>query len=692
MTAGESWVEITPTSGSEVGIVQTIEADIEAPVRWDGEPNRYIVCTGGPDLAVQCDTRYLEPADPLPVSTDDGLPVAGRVWVGDKPAAAATVTVFPEELEARRPFVLPLFFQKDTGLVRAVRSDPEGKFRLPTLAPGRYQMELTTASGRRQLSDPFAIPSRHAREEEQDDQIEAMLDLGDLRLPVGLTMQVSVLTPNGQPIEKARLIANQGTGVQDRISFFGATDAQGLGLLREIQPDAPVQVRCEARGFTPHQERFPVPPDSVLCVLRPLARIRGTVLGGGEPVPQATIATLLPPAFPGAARQTRTVMTNEEGEFEIADLTPRPYSLTAAAPGYRAQQVQVELNSGEEHQLEPVELILAEERLLRIVNGSDQQPLPGAEIIPVEPPGLAQGVTDENGEAVLALGGGDAVTLRISAAGFPPAIFELPADPPPSGEADEFAMHRGGSILIQAWTGTGEPCAGCDVVFYRPGGEPLALSTKGLKTDSFGEVRTDILSAGTYHVALEEARSVGGVVSVRSGHNLKIVEVRPSEVTAVIFGQPTRTIGVQFWPPPPPGWNLRVATSQGIEVYEPAADGMFIVRQRPDESLTLRLTREGISVAQAILPATFDEPHLRIDLPETAVQGQVESGEGPLDVRLQSVTTPGISAWTVTAPGGTFLIPFLPPGAYILEIQGRPTSTVTLAAGNSQDLGVLSLP
>jgi hypothetical protein len=691
-TAQQNWIEITPTSGPEPGVVQVLETSAAEPLRWQGPEDRYIVCTGGPDRAVQCDPLFLQPGDPLPTPIDDGLPVVGRILVGKEPAPAATVTVFPEALAARRPFVLPLFLQRNEGLQREVRSDAEGRFRTPILAPGRYALEFTTAGGRRQFSAPFLIRSRRELDEEKGAREATLLDLGDLRLPAGLAVQVSVLTPDGLPIEKAKLIASQGTGLRDRVAFFGSTDTEGLGILREIQANAPVQVRCEAEGFSPLEKRFSVPPDAMLCVLQPLAKIRGTVLAEGEPVPQATLATLLPPAFPGAARQRRTVATDEEGHFEIANLTPRTYELSVAAPGFRAETLPVELNPGDDRLLDPIELIPAAERFLRVTDATNQEPIPGALILPVEPPGLAQGVTDENGETVLALGAGGTVTLRITAAGFPPAVFALPPEPPADGEADAFALDRGGSILIEVWSETGDPCTGCDVAFYRPGGEPLALPTTGLRTDGAGQAKTPLLPAGSYHVTLEEARSVGGAVEVSSGRFHKVADVRPGEVTPVRLGQPAQTVAVEFWPTPPPDWRLQGSTARDIQTYAPDTDGTFTIRQHPGESLTLRLIHEGISVSQTILSATFDEPRLRLDLPETRVRGQVESDGNPLDVRLQSITNPALGAWTVAGPTGHFQIPFVPPGGYVLVIQGTPVSAVTVAAGTDQDLGVVSLP
>jgi hypothetical protein len=137
---------------------------------------------------------------------------------------------------------------------------------------------------------------------------------------------------------------------------------------------------------------------------------------------------------------------------------------------------------------------------------------------------------------------------------------------------------------------------------------------------------------------------------------------------------------------------LQASTAQDIRTYKPEGDGSFAVRRIVGRALTLRLIREGISVAQTVLPASFDDGELRLDLPDTSVQGYLESGESHLDIRLLSVSTPGLRAWTQTLAGGGFQVPFLPPGAYILEIQGQPASTFTVAAGDSQDLGAVTPP
>jgi hypothetical protein len=352
----------------------------------------------------------------------------------------------------------------------------------------------------------------------------------------------------------------------------------------------------------------------------------------------------------------------------------------------------VEVAAGDDYQLDDVELTPAADRILRVLDGATQEPLAGASIVPVEPAGLAQGVTGENGEVVLALGEGETIALRITAAGFPPAIFDLPAEPPLAGEAEEFVLQHGGSIRIQVWTDTGEPCAGCDVAFYRSGSDSLEGGPKGLKTNGVGVATTEVLPIGRYHVTLESARSTGTAVTVRSGQHSAIAEVRTREVTPVELGEPALTMAVEFWPQPPPGWRVQTETTRGFRTYEPETDGRFTVRQVPRAPLILRLIHDCVSVTQAILPPEFDDPDLRIDLPDAGIRGQIESGESHLDVRLRAVTNPAFTAWTTSTQGGYFQVPFLTPGAYVLEVHGQALSTVTVAPGDFLDVGMVTLP
>jgi hypothetical protein len=150
------------------------------------------------------------------------------------------------------------------------------------------------------------------------------------------------------------------------------------------------------------------------------------------------------------------------------------------------------------------------------------------------------------------------------------------------------------------WSPGGEPCAGCDLYVEQKvaSGEPHGV---GLHTGPDGRAISEDLPRGRYEVYLEEVSSLGSMVQVRSGHNVKTALVRSGEVTEVVFGEPRTTVEIRFRPPPMPGWRLRCSGIEANDLYDLRAEGSFEVRRRPGEALTLRLVNDDVSVPLADL-------------------------------------------------------------------------------------------
>lgn len=680
---GLAWVEVTPLDGQGRGRLLDATAGEALSLPSELQERPVMICSGGEGWGVHCLQVVVEDDRSLVPEPRQGVRVSGRVLVGREPAVGARVAVAPARLSARRPFLLPLFRDRQGALRRHVMAGAEGRFEIPELAPGEYRLEISLPGGRVELTDAFAVPEpgvlRATLEAEARDR-PLVFDRGEVALDAGLAVEFWVWAPDGTPLAGAVVggLQQQEEGV---LLFEGKTDGAGRAVLEGFV-EGELRASCVTRGYRRYRRVFPQPPQRVDCWMEALATLRGRVVSDAEPVAGATVS------LPAASRQARS---DADGRFLFQDLEAAVYRLTVAAPGFRAAELEAEVAAGEERELPAVSLVPAPEVVGRLVDAESREPVPGAELVSLQPPGAVEAHGDEEGRFRFAAEGLDGLTLRVSAPGYPAQVAQVP---PGAGAEDEelvIPLEKGGRVRSFVWDEeTDRPCGGCFVALLRPGDgwQPPF----GLRTSAQGVATSGDLLPGLYHVTLEQVRSQGSVVQVESGDDTQVVAVRRGETAEVYFGPWGSPLRVRVWPPPPPGWRLRLDGASTHATVDLAADGSALVRRRPGERLDLRLVGAGVSVHQGTLTADAGETTVELRLPSTLVVGRLTgAGGGGAEVRLRSLDGSAQGAWAVTA-GGAFSVPFLPPGGYALEAEGRLLATVVLADGDELDLGEIPLP
>jgi carboxypeptidase family protein len=425
----------------------------------------------------------------------------------------------------------------------------------------------------------------------------------------------------------------------------------------------------------PLQGSPPPPPEGATA---PHARLAGTVIDGeGNAVVGATVS---------ARALERSVTTDGDGRFVFADLAAAKYDLTIAAPGFMVERRSVALAAGERSELRPIVLTPGREVEGLVRDLRSREPVAGASIVALDPPGAVAATSDAEGAFSFGIGE-EPLRLRVSAAAYPATELDFDAGHLAEGERLVIDLAPGGRIRVLVWgEETDAPCQGCAVNVQGAGGLP------SLRTNGKGAALSELLAEGRYYVSPTAERSLGSVVEVHGGADGKWVDVVGGQTATVRFGEPAPVLQVRFRPPVPEGWSLSARTRSGNRVAERLPDGGFKVRKPAGGAVTLSLYGRDTVVHQAVLPKGDNRRSLDLDLPSAAVRGVLAVGGKPAAGRrleLASAADSSLRASALTAADGSFAIPFLPPGAYTLLVDGKPQRPVALAAGDARDLGLV---
>lgn len=673
-----AWLEATPLFASEAPAV-VVEPAAEASFgERDFEPGLWLVCAGAEGLGLSCDSVHVEPGGrPAAPVLAPGVEVTGIVRVGRFPAVEAHMALVPAQLRSRRRVTLPLGWEeRERELSREAVTDEKGRFTLPPLSPGDYRLEIRLPGGRLVHPEPFTVPPpEHLLPRGRDPrQVQAVLDLGELSMDDGLRVEVLVTDEGGAPIPGAQVGGSQGERL-DTVFFETRAGEDGVAVLTGIDPALPLSLVCVASGYARMRSTFDVVPATTTCILPKLALVRGRVLDPDEePLSEGVVQ------IEGG---DRSATTGDDGGFELPDLPARPYHLVVSAPGYRVEEIDVELAAGQELELPPVVLLPGEELAGRVVARESGEPVAGASVRATAPPGRSA-TTDEDGTFAVTVDPERAVTLEVTAAGFAPLTSTLAAGSADQEEPVRLELDRGGRIRVVADDPAEEgPCVGCAFLVEGAG------VMERLVTDGAGQSVSELVAAGEYRVAGVRERSLGGVVTVQTGDNAKQAAVEPGEITTVRFESARDTLTVRVFPSPPPGWRLS-ADGPGWSRQLDLQDGTAVLRREPGEAVELSLWRPGgASTHVAGIPPSYDEPRLDVELPPAGVSGRLlrESEAPAAGVLLRLLSPTGEARATVlTGVDGSFHVSHLAPGVYTLAAGDRPLATVQVGH-ETEELG-----
>jgi len=675
-----SWLEVTPLGSFEPA--RLIErAGSSAPVRLDHwKAGLALVCAGGDGVAVACEQRYLEAAPVLSPELQNGARITGVVLVGSAPASNARVALVPQRLTSRRLLTLPLALDRRTKtLLREVRTDRAGRFTTPELAPGEYQLEINTPEGLIHHGEPFALPPREALlpKGAKKPEAEAVFDLGQIVLPGGVRVEIGVHDAAGLPMAGAKVGGGQGERPESRRFFETVTDAQGKAVLSGLDPAEAASFVCVVPGYSDVRQRFATLPLSVDCAMRRLARLEGRVLDGdGEPLAGAMLSL---------AGRHRSVPADKDGSFSLQDLEPGPYRLVAAAPGFRPARRDIGLAAGERRKLSTIELQPGREIRGYVRDARSKEGLAGASLSSVDPPGAIATTTAEDGSFQLGTDDTERMAVEVSAAGYPATTAEVPSGA--DGRAPwVIELTPGGRIRAEVWDEEADgPCQGCSLTLTPAGGPSQSIAT-----DGEGVAVSEPLAEGTYMVTPTKVQSLGWVVQVSGGREIKTVQVVSGETATVHFGERRRRVVVRLHPQAP-GWLLSMEAKTRSGAADPLPDGSFLVAKPQGEAVSLTLVRGRENVALGVLPADDDRTAFDIDVPQTEVRGALAGKVLPEGVRLVSASDPSVYASSAVPPDGSFTIPFLPPGVYALVVNGRAIRSLSVETGVTTNLGRIEL-
>ncbi len=723
VAAGElegGWLELTPiASDSPASLVRLGDRgadDDELRLRPRVPPGAAMMCTGAGGAAVLCEQVYLqgevwvESGENLEVEVrfEPGLAVRGRYLLDGWPISGARVAVVPAGLETDRAFTVPLSLElsrsRSPAVHREVTSDADGRFALPKLAEGEYFLETLLPSGRMHRGEPFALPAPEAVRQQTgagDDQI-VIWDLGEIDVADGLVIELRVSDPQGLPIARAQVAGRQGETPGDLINYQAITDGDGVARLSGFAVEQGVHLSCGKQGYRTFRQAFALLPVLVSCILEPLATVRGEVLGIDGPPPAGAMVSVevvsVPPDAGAAVEVPPAVATDAAGRFTIDRLAAGEYLIKAAAPGFEVLTRPIVLEAGQRLELEAMVLLHGRARSGRVVDAETREPIAGAEIRAVSPPGAVFEVTGEHGAFTFATGTGETLVLRLLAEGYAGREVTLAPERPAERVPLELEMARGGRIRGLVWDeAAGLPCQSCRLV--------IKPSSAILITGSAGEALSETLAPGWYRVYRPRVSHLGSTVVTRDDAEYRHVEVRRGETSTVRFGERRRTVRVVFRPAPGAGWSLSARSPSRSERYHLDPGGGFLVRRRSGESLDLFLHRYDpqagaeIEVRQATLPAesppagTLPAAELVLPLGGARLLGRATGDGTPIagvSVRLRTLDDAPRAA-ARTGPDGTFTIPHLPAGVYAVVIGARDVKFASLRAGQSLDLGTFEL-
>ncbi|MGH8545861.1 MAG: carboxypeptidase-like regulatory domain-containing protein [Gammaproteobacteria bacterium] len=683
------WAELTPLTDLDQGLLVNLAQRDETAVFTKLRPGHYMLCSGADGVAPDCFPIEIDGPTTAGADPGVGLEVKGECYYGRTPSHNARISLIPAALHFKREFTLPLRLDVQTlHLERAITTDKDGLFTLPATAAGEYRLQIVLDHGQTFTTDAFRVTDREGGRGRSPREL--ILDLGRITIEEGVDVEVFVRDEEGDPIVDARVSAAQGAltaMAEGDVQIFSATTSRdGTSLLRGLQIDQRTIFQCSAEGFEGSpKDVFDEPPLNWECILRRNATVTGSVLDpDGYAIPGATIA------LKGGTRTTRT---DTAGEFVLMQLKPGSNELIVAARGFDSHRAPVLLEAGETRRLPPIRLSEAMQFYGLVTNYRLGTPVPGATVVSRVPPALVQTTADREGRFVVSVGAD--YELEVEAEGYVPVrvsgeTLKGSSEDNPS----EIPLSKGGRVHVMAWDdATGAQCVGCSVAIVPLA--PVASGGDSLITNSEGEALSKALAPGRYGVGLERVRSLGTLVTVSGGGDLKGVNVPAGETVSIELGRARRTVRIRTLPLLHHSWRLRLSGQRENQVVTADADGLFTFLRDQREKYLVALVDaySATQVTVGTLLPNDDRPEISLPIAQTVVQGILPTpGEkGIHQIHIASISESS-QALTTTTGDGTFRVPYLPPGSYQLMVDRQPITTFLLRDHESLELGVLRLP
>jgi len=621
------------------------------------------------------------------------------------PLSGARVRLFPlPEMDSIQVEMVNGERQTDHEVV----SGPRGRFAAGRLAAGIYDLEV--------LADGWAPLFRPALEVPE----EGDLDLGDLLLDPGATIEGRVIDAEGRSVEGAEVrfhsyvrTTGLSTGVilSGRFPLVARSGFDGRFAI-EHQPEDRGQELVVSHPSHLDEMVTAQPGDELVVRLRPAGGVFGRVVSAdGAPLPGAHVEVQVEQrseTLQGSSMSTHFTSgrSGEDGTFNVVKVPPGQARVKASATGYAASEpVELEIAVGQ--RAGPLRLVLSDPAVVfGQVLDLDGAPAAGAEVRVTDSTGSTQHVDRGDAEG------------RYRVAGLASGVAEVWAQAEASGarvtrnvelRAGEQRLDLrlaarpavGGRVV----DGEGRPVAGASVSV-----EPVRreegtfYSASGPSTGSDGSFLLALDRPGAYRVEANAEAGVGEVeVEVGDEPRLGVVvELRRlggSIVGDLVAIEPEAAAEVTVYATPKTGGRVIVGrgTASGSYRVHRVPAGDWVVRAEHTSTQRQALGEVRVGDGEAVLDLVFPPEGLADAFLEGRILGSGRPVSG-LQVGLVPVdpsrgTRP---AATEGNAGGRFRFDELVAGRYQLVVAGfaadQPPPEVEVGDGEPLVLDLPSVP
>ncbi len=193
----------------------------------------------------------------------------------------------------------------------------DGRFRLDSVPSGAHVLGLHAQGHASRRKDALVPPGRD-------------VELGDILIEAGLSIQGRVEDANGQPLPYVRVAASQ-PSVFPPSTAETASEADGSFELSGLTPGA-YRVVAQRAGYVDTEKRVEAGSGSVELVLRPIATVTGIVEDEmGQPLD--TFRVVATSVVGGGLGSRWRANSGPGGRFVLEDLSEGRYVLAVTAPG-----------------------------------------------------------------------------------------------------------------------------------------------------------------------------------------------------------------------------------------------------------------------------------------------------------------------------------------------------------------------